>query len=173
MRSVSRSLLVLALAAIMASPLVAGDKKKKGKRKGRKGHHAAVIHLPRTIKLTAEQKGKVAALRKEFGPKLAAMQKKFAAILTPEQKKARRAAMQKAKEAGTKGRELRKTLNAAVELTKDQKQQMKEVRKQMHSLRDQIRTALKKILTPDQQAQLKTRHGQGRRKGKKKRPAAN
>ena len=173
MRTVSRSLLVLALAVVIASPLVAGDKKKR-KRKGRKGHHAAVIHLPRTIQLTAEQKQKVAALRKEFGPKLTALQKKFQDVLTPEQKKARRAAFKEARAAGTRGKDLRKALNAAVQLTKEQKQQMKTARKEMHTLREQIHAALVKILTPEQQTQLKSRRGKGRRKGKKKkRPAAN
>jgi len=174
MRTVSRSLLVLALAVVIASPLVAGDKKKKGKRKGRKGRQTSVVHLPKSIQFSGEQKEKVAALQKEFRPQLVALQKKIRGILTPEQRKARQAAFKEARAAGTKGKDLRKAIEAAVQLSADQKQQMKEVRKGMHTLRGQIQAAVRKILTPEQRTQLKSARGKGKRKGKKKkRPTAN
>ena len=87
------------LTVSFVAPVVAADKKKK------KAPTAVKVH--KSIELTADQKTKVEALNKEFGPKLAECRKKAASIITADQKKARTEAMKKAKADGKKGKELR------------------------------------------------------------------
>ena len=73
------------LAVAFVAPAVAADKKKK--------KAPTAVKVPKSIELTADQKTKVEALNKEFGPKLAECRKKAASIITADQKKARTEAM--------------------------------------------------------------------------------
>ena len=127
-------------------PAVAADKKKKT---------PVAIKVPKSIELTAEQKTKLDALNKEFGPKLAECRKKQASIITADQKKARAEAMKKAKADGKKGKELRAAVNAALAITADQKTKQAETKKAMAALNKQIKTQLAALLTDEQKAKLK------------------
>jgi len=129
------------------APAVAADKKKK--------KVPNVVRVPKTIELTADQKTKVEALNKEFGPKLAECKKKANSIITADQKKARAAATKKAKADGKKGKELRAAGNAAFAITADQKAQQAECKKAMGALNKEIRTKFAALLTDEQKAKLK------------------
>ena len=128
------------------APAVAADKKKKT---------PVAVKVPKSIELTADQKTKVEALNKEFGPKLAECRKKAASIITADQKKARAEAIKKAKADGKKGKELRTAVNAAVAITADQKAQQAECKKATSALQKQIRTQFAALLTDEQKAKIK------------------
>ena len=135
------------LAVAFVAPAVAADKKKK--------KAPTAVKVPNSIELTADQKTKVDALNKEFGPKLAECRKKAASIITADQKKARAEATKKAKADGKKGKELRTAVNAAVAITADQKAQQAECKKATSALQKQIRTQFAALLTDEQKAKLK------------------
>ena len=134
------------LTVAFVAPAVAADKKKKT---------PVAVKVPKSIELTADQKTKVEALNKEFGPKLAECRKKAASIITADQKKAKAEAMKKAKADGKKGKELRAAVNAAVAITADQKAQQAECKKATSALQKQIRTQFAALLTDEQKAKIK------------------
>ena len=135
------------LAVSFVTPVIAADKKKK------KGPTA--VKVPMGIELTAEQKTKLDALNKEFGPKLAECRKKAASIITADQKKARAEAVKKAKADGKKGKEVQAAANAALAITADQKTQQAECKKAMQALNKEIKTQFAALLTDEQKAKLK------------------
>ena len=135
------------LAVAFVAPAVAADKKKK--------KAPTAVKVPKSIELTADQKTKLDALNKEFGPKLAECRKKAASIITADQKKARTEAMKKAKADGKKGKELRAAVNAAVAITADQKAQQAECKKAMGALNKEVRTQFAALLTDEQKAKIK------------------
>ena len=135
------------LAVAFVAPAVAADKKKK--------KAPTAVKVPKSIELTADQKTKLDALNKEFGPKLAECRKKAASIITADQKKARAEATKKAKADGKKGKELRAAANAAVAITADQKAQQAECKKAMGALNKEIRTQFAALLTDEQKAKIK------------------
>ena len=134
------------MAVAFGAPAVAADKKKKT---------PVAVKVPKSIELTADQKTKVEALNKEFGPKLAECRKKAASIITADQKKVRTEATKKAKADGKKGKELRAAVNAAVAITADQKAQQAECKKVMGALQKQIKTQFAALLTDEQKAKIK------------------
>ena len=135
------------LAVSFVTPVMAADKKKK--------KAPTAVRVPKTVELTADQKTKLDALNKEFGPKLAELRKKQASIITADQKKARAEATKKAKADGKKGKELRAVTNAAFAFTADQKTQQAETKKAMGALQKEIRTQFAALLTDEQKAKLK------------------
>ena len=135
------------LAVAFVAPAVAADKKKK--------KAPTAVKVPKSIELTADQKTKLDALNKEFGPKLAECRKKAASIITADQKKARAEATKKAKADGKKGKELRAAGNAAFAITADQKAQQAECKKAMGALNKEIRTKFAALLTDEQKAKIK------------------
>lgn len=159
MRTATRTLMILALAVLIAAPLSAADKKKK---KGKKGRKAPVaVRVPKGLELTGEQKEQVAALNKEYGPKLAAARKKLA--LTPEQQKAGAETRKKNKEEGKKGKVANKAVLDAQNLSDEQKEAQKEQRK----LRTEVRGKFLALLTPEQKAKVP-----GGKRGAKKKTGA-
>ena len=147
MKKIITILTACVLTVSFVAPAVAADKKKK--------KVPNVVRVPKTIELTADQKTKLDALNKEFGPKLAECRKKQASIITADQKKARAAATKKAKADGKKGKELRAAGNAAFAITADQKAQQAECKKAMGALNKEIRTKFAALLTDEQKAKLK------------------
>ena len=132
--------------AFVAPAVAAGKKKKKA---------PTAVKVPKGIELTVDQKTKVDALNKEFGPKLAECRKKAAGIITADQKKARTEAVKKAKADGKKGKEVQAAANAAVAITADQKKLQAETKKAMGALNKEIRTQFAALLTDEQKAKLK------------------
>ena len=134
------------LTVAFVAPAVAADKKKKT---------PVAVKVPKSIELSADQKAKVDALNKEFGPKLAECKKKANSIITKDQKKARSEAFKKAKADGKKGKELRAAVIAAVAITADQKAQQAECKKAMGALNKEIKTQFVALLTDEQKAKIK------------------
>ena len=161
MKSVAKNLLMLVLVLAIAAPLAAEDKKKKKKKPGKRAAAGLRIPIPKSIDLSAEQKEKVAALQKEYGPKIAALRKKQA--LSKDARKARAIARKKAQAEGKKGKELRAAVAAAAPLTDEQKTAQTE----MQALYKEYRTAALALLTDEQKAKLPKRGGK-KKGGKKK-----
>ena len=164
MKRTLQGLLVLTLAVVLAMPAMAAEEKKKKKKKGRKAPVA--VKVPKGIELDADQKKQVAAINKEFAPKLLEIAKKSRAIITPEQRKARSAAAKKAKADGKKGKEARAAVNAAAEITAEQKKALAEVNKARQAVTKAARAKFAAILTDEQKAKLPKKKGKKKKKKK-------
>lgn len=167
MLKATKTLMTLALILACVASVDAADKKKK---KGKKGARVRIqaLQLPDSIDLSAEQKEKVAALKKEYTPKFTALFKKNREILTEDQAKARQKAVKEAREAGKKGKEAREAVNSALDLSDEQKKQMKELSGEIRSLNGEVRGKLMKVLTEEQRAKVKPAKGAKKKKKKDK-----
>ena len=96
-----RMVLTLAVALLIASPVLAAPKK--GEKKAVCPAAQAVDQMTRGLTLTDDQKAKLDSIKKEFGPKLTEAMKALD-VLTPEQKQAGKDAAKAAKAAGKKAR---------------------------------------------------------------------
>ncbi|MEN6559023.1 MAG: hypothetical protein ABFC54_12685 [Thermoguttaceae bacterium] len=145
-------LLALLVSLTVVGNLSAGEKKQRLERQ-HAAHRVAdpVDAILRGVTLTDEQKAKINELKAEYGPKLLEAQQKMNGVLTAEQKKARNEAAKAARAAGKTPQETRKDIEAAVNLTDEQK----ETRKEFDSLRKEVQKKAMAILTPEQQEQLK------------------
>ena len=157
MKSVVRTLLTLALAVVIASPLMAGEGKR-GKKAPKQDPAAALLKSLEKAELTADQVAKVKELVKACAEKIKAAEEKIA--LTPEQKKARQEAQAKAKADGKTGKEAKAAVDAAMNLTDAQKAAQKEL--------DEVRAGLRKeavaLLTAEQKAKAGIKEGKKRAK---------
>ncbi|MFP6701600.1 MAG: hypothetical protein VB861_07630 [Planctomycetaceae bacterium] len=162
MKRTLQGLLVLTLAVVLAMPAMAADEKKKKKKKGRKA--PAAVRVPKGIVLTAAQKTQVAAINKEYAPQLLEIAKKSRGIVTPEQRKARSEAGKKAKADGKKGKEARAAVDAAAEITAEQKKALAEVNKARQAITKAARAKFAAILTAEQKAKLPKRKGKKKKK---------
>ena len=169
MKRTLQGLLVLTLAVVLAMPAMAAEeKKKKKKKKGRKAPVA--VRVPKSITLTDDQKKQVAEINKEFGPKLAEVQKAVNGVISKEQRQARNAANKKAKADGVKGKARNAKIQAALNLTDDQKAKMKELTKKRQDVQKAARAKFVEILTAEQKAKLPKKK-KGKKKKKKKKDA--
>lgn len=157
-----RSIVCLAVVLSVSVSGFAQEKQKKGK--AAQAPPSATARLVEKLELTDAQKESVAAIDKQFAPKLQELNKKRSAILTADQRKAQQAAQKAGREAGSTPAEIRKAVEAALQLTPEQSAQMKEVQKLQTALNGQVLEALKKVLTPEQQAKLPNQ-GAGKKKG--------
>lgn len=155
--------MTLGLLAVLTALPVLGEETKEKKKKGNNLDNHQVYKLPDTITLDDAQKEKLAALKKEYADKLKAAVQKQNDVLTADQKKARGEAAKAAKEAGKKGKEAQAEIEAAMNLTPEQKEKKATADKEVGELSKEIRGKLEGILTDSQKALLKTK--------KKKEPA--
>ena len=162
MKTIIHTLSLLLLIFAVITPTFSADKAKKKK------PAAVAIKAPKGVELTTDQKAKLDALNKEFGPKLAACRKEASGIITKDQKKARATALKEAKAAGKKGKELREAAEAAFKVSEDQKTKLAECKKAMGALQKEVRAGLAGILTAEQKAQLKAGRKGGKKGDKKK-----
>ncbi len=140
------SVLALAVALTFVGKVLADDQP------APKQHHHAMVgpwDMLKGLNLTDDQKAKVKALRKEYGPKFHAAAD---SVLTDEQKTARADAIKAAKAEGKKGAEAHKAVANAVKLTDDQKCKIKEA---MKPLNKEVKDKLMAILTQEQKYKLK------------------
>jgi len=161
---VVRTVLVVAIAALVASFALAQDKPKK--KPGMPDPLAGQLQMLKGLQLTDDQEAKIKELRKQFGPKFAEAWKAREGILTDEQRKARAEAFKAAKDAGKKGKELLQAVQEALKLTDEQKTKVAEADKRLEELNKELRERIREILTPEQREQLKKRLEEGRRKAK-------
>jgi hypothetical protein len=167
----ARTMLSLALALLIATPLLAADKEKKearakkGEKKPAKAFSLADVTLKLFAKaeLTEEQVSKIKALSKEYTPKLSAARKKLDSILTDEQKQQRREALAAAKKAGKKPSEV---INA-FKLTTEQQEAQEAARKELRECQGAYMKAVFALLSPEQRKKA----GGGRKEGGEKKPA--
>ena len=165
-----RNLVCLTLMAAVACSAVADEKEKKGKgKKGERKKPTVTQRFVAKMELTDEQKTLVAAIDKQFAEKFDAGRKTMDEILTDDQKKAQRAAQKAAKEAGTNPQDARKEVEAALNLTDEQKAERKTAQADQKKLDVEVVAALKKVLTAEQQEKLPK---QGAEKGKRKKKNA-
>lgn len=118
----------------------------------------------RGVEFTKDQQAKVDELRKKYAPKLRKAQRKVFGVYTAEQRRARREALQAARKAGKRGRELQRAAEAAVKLIDEQKKQLAAARKERDELVQNIQHELRGLLTAEQQKQVRRRKRNPRRK---------
>ncbi|PQO36017.1 hypothetical protein DTL21_08815 [Bremerella cremea] len=143
------TLLMFALVALVSVGSAFGaDEDAKPKKNQRKNANPGIFGQVMKLDLSEEQKAKVVAIRKEFGPKLAELTK--AVGMTKEDRQARMAAQKEAKEKGLKGKEMRDYVNAKSPLTDEQQ----EAQKAVMELNGKIREKLASVLTDEQKEKL-------------------
>ena len=156
MRSLMRVLFVWGLMlSVVAMAGAADEAKGKGKKKVAALGGQQVFQLPTEITLTEDQTVKLEAIKKEHSAKLAELAKKLEEGITDDQKKARREATAKAKEEGKKGKELQAAVDAALNLTDEQKQKRAEIQPEMTKLQASIKEQIHAMLTDDQKEHYK------------------
>lgn len=162
MKSVMRHLFVLSMAFVIAGIANAQEAKPKPKGKGgAAGRALAAFQLPRTLKLTDEQKTKVNEIKKGMREKAQAAQKKLNELMTPERRKAMAAARKKAREDGVKGKQLQEALVTALKLSDDEKEKYKAAQAEVNKVRMAFRAKVREILDDEQKKLLR---GPGRKK---------
>jgi hypothetical protein len=159
MKTFVKALMVLSLVTLIG---VAFGQDNKGKRKGGNPAAGLLKKVDELADLTAEQKEKIAAIKKEHEPKVAEAAKKLNDSLTPEQRRARQEAQKAAKDAGKKGKEAQAEALAAMKLTDEQKKAYDAADKQLNDATTALRNALAGVLSDEQKATA------GLAKGKKK-----
>ena len=127
---------------------------KKGKKAKAKATPAAFV-LPAEIALSAEQQAKLDELKTQYADKLADAQKKVNEVFTAEQQAARKTARKDAVAAGKKGKELGAAVDAAVQLSDEQKSNLATAQKEARKLQAEVRKQVVALLT-DEQKQLLT-----------------
>jgi Spy/CpxP family protein refolding chaperone len=162
---IARVLLGLAVALLIASPLLAADDTPaKPKREGRArggAFGAEFLKVVETLDLTDKQKEDLKALKEEA----AELTKKSDGILTADQKAARKTAMDDAKAANKDGRAIFQAGQAAVTLDEGQKKAQADVREQWGKFREKVMN----LLTDEQKKALREkmpRRGGGEKKDK-------
>ncbi|HVX10590.1 MAG TPA: hypothetical protein VHC22_05380 [Pirellulales bacterium] len=156
MKPVLRLTAFCVLALLLANILVADEPPaKKGKKAKKSSPTPAVFKLPAGIELSPEQQAKFDELKSQYTAKLADAQKKVADILTEEQRGMQRSARRDAVAAGKKGKELKAAVDAAVELTDEQKTSMATAQAELNRLRKEIRKEVVGLLTAEQRKSVK------------------
>ena len=156
MRSLVRLMVVCGLMVSMVSSIgMAQDAQGKGKKKAAMEAGQQIFTLPNEITLTDDQKTKLEAIKKEHGPKLSELTKKMDESLTDEQKKARKAAGDKARADGKKGKDLQAAVDEALKLTDDQKKAQDAMKPELTKLQGTIREKIHGLLTDDQKTHYK------------------
>ena len=168
---VFRNLICLLLVVAMVSGAAMADEKRgqgKGKGKGRKGRKApsATQRFVGKMDLSDDQKTQMTAIDNQFAERFQALNKKRFAILTDEQKKTQKEMATAARSSGERGPDVRKKIQAALNLTDDQKVQQKALGKTQQELNKEIMAALKKVLTAEQLEKLPQPRGAGGKGGK-------
>lgn len=157
MEHTTRTLLLLALALLIASPLSAADVKKSSSYANRL--ITAQLKKLQKADLTAEQVTKVKELVAKFAEKAAPLYQKSA--FTPEQKKAYAEAIKKAKAEGKTGKELIAAYKNAVKLTAEQTA----ARKQVQDAYSAMMKEIVGMLTDEQKAKLPRKSSRSKKTG--------
>lgn len=147
-----RTILTLALAFLIASPLFAA--KQRSEKKAPTPATQMVDQMTKNLTLTDDQKVKLDVIKKEFDPKLADVGK-AKELLTPEQRKAGQEAAKAAKAAGKTKQEIHQAVEDAIKATPEQKTKMAEAQKQLLAVTKDIHEKVLEVLTSEQKEQLK------------------
>lgn len=142
----------LAVAVLLAGSAFAADAVKEKKPKQIPG--AQFFALPTEITLSAEQQGKVDALKKEYADKLKTLVTARDEILTKDQRKARGDAQKAAKDAGKKGKDAAAAVDEATMWTDGQKEKFTKAEAEVQTLGAEIKGKVQALLTEEQKAKL-------------------
>jgi Spy/CpxP family protein refolding chaperone len=168
MKKFVRLAVALALAAVIALPVLAQEKEKKVRKNAKGGAPAAIAAVEKKLEgldLTAEQKTKIKDLATEYAGKMTEPQKTVNSVMTNEVRKAKKDAADKAKAEGKKGKEAKAAVDAAGNLTADAKSKLEAAQKELATLAAGFQKAVGEVLTAEQ----KTKAGlDAPAKGKKK-----
>ncbi|MEM0926540.1 MAG: hypothetical protein AAGJ83_10920, partial [Planctomycetota bacterium] len=156
--------------ALLVSPAVAQETKKRDRAGGRMNPANFVLKQFKEADLTDEQEAKIKELAQAYGKETLAMREKVG--LTAEIMKKRAAAQKELKESGLKAKELAQAVNEKAGITKEQAA----VLQKSNTLRIQMIVKAYAMLTADQQGKLPERiqttatkePAKGKGKGKKK-----
>lgn len=168
MRVVGIRVLLVVLAMLLVSPVLAADKAKKKKPRKRPAPGAQLFQVSKKIKLDDKQKEALAALRKEYAPRVKEAFAKIGAVMTPERRKAAAAALKKARDEGKKGKELRKARLEALKLSEEDVKQLKSAQAELAKLRKEIQGKIRGLLTDEQKEQIKSKRKPRKKPAKKK-----
>lgn len=163
MKTFVKALMVLSLIGMIGLAF-AQDNDKGAKKKGASPAAGLLKKVDDLSDLTAEQKEKIAAIKKEHEPKVAAAAKKVNESLTPEQRRARQEAQKAAKTSGKKGKEAQAEVLAAMKLTDEQKKAYDAAQKELDDANSALRTALSGVLSDEQKAAVGLKGGKGKKK---------
>ncbi len=165
----ARITLAIAIALLVTVPTVAQEKKKaRGNRLSTVAQ--AMMRMEKLhdvikgLDLTVEQKEELKKLHEDHGPKMKEMFGKLEDIVTEEQVATAKAAAEKAKEAGKKGRAFFAAVESSIKLTDEQKKKIDELGKEMLVVQRATVKAVTAILTTEQKTKLKATMAAGRKK---------
>lgn len=146
-----RLLCCVGLAAVCFVTTAAAQEKGQGRRPGGAGGFGArdPFQLPEALKVTDDQKSKLADLKKKYEDKLKAANDK--AKLTEEQTAKQREELGKLRDSGKSFAEMRDEVAKSLNLTDDQKKGREEVT----ALTAEIAKEIDSVLTEEQKTQLK------------------
>lgn len=120
-------------------------KKRPTKRPPRTKSSRGPVNL-KDAKLSEEQQTQVAALNKEYGQRRVELQRQLDDLLTDDQKQTRDIAKKKALAEGKGGVKLRAAMDAALNLTPDQKKKFNELRQAIGQLSRELRQRLQETV---------------------------
>lgn len=165
----ARTVLAVAVALLIAVPVLAQEKPKKGVG-GRPGMRpfAWQLRMLEGLNLSSEQKSKLDALVKEYAPKAEEAMKARQGVLNEEQQKAFRAAMRSAMEAGKRGKEMMDAAMAEAKVTDEQKAKFADAEKKSMEVQNEFNEKVRELLTPEQRDELKKKMEEFRGKAKGK-----
>jgi hypothetical protein len=152
MKAVSFVFACLALIVLIA-PLRAQDAAKKKAAKKTPAPLAAIEKQLASLDLSADQKQKVDDILAKYRDQFAAAQTKMPK-LSKEQRQAQKEAAEKAKAEGKKGKEQKDAVDAALNLTEEQKKDRQESQATMKELQASLKKDLTGVLTAEQAAKL-------------------
>ncbi|MCO6459116.1 MAG: hypothetical protein J5I93_27725 [Pirellulaceae bacterium] len=154
MKSLLKSVIVLALVAAVAIPVAAQEAVKEKKKKPQAGRAVqavgAMMKKLEAVDLTAEQKEKIKSIAAEYAPKFKEAQGAVAAIVGPEQRKAMAEARKKAQDEGKKGKELQEAVAAAVKLDGAKAEELQKAQAATRELNAGFTAAIREVLTDEQ-----------------------
>jgi hypothetical protein len=156
-KNLARYLSALTLALLLARHAPAEDEKDEEK-KDKKPAATPIdraLNFPRLLKLTDDQKAKIAELKKQYNAKLETLRIGRDFIMTPERQKAGEAARKKALDAGKTSKEAQRAYSEALQLTTDEKIELKQVEAEISRLPTEARLKAMELLTAEQKEQLK------------------
>ena len=176
----------MTLAIAVAVALPAAAQQKKGQKKGR-GVRLSVaaralaridkFHTAmKEMELTDDQKEAIKKIHEEVGSKIKAAMDQLKEILTDQQQEAIEQAAKKAKEAGKKGWQFFRAVDAAVKPTEEQKEKLDKVGKQLLALQKSVAAKINEVLTEEQKETLKKKmaaHPRAGHSGRIKQAAGN
>lgn len=151
----SSHLVAIVVTVSLCLPVLGADKaeKKARKRAAQRGPITKVEKQVAELDLSEEQKQKVSAVLDTYRKKFADVEDP-AAKLTKEQRQAKKEATENAKAQGKKGKELRQEVEAAANLTDEQKKAQQQTAARSKELQTALKKDLASVLNPEQIAKL-------------------